>query len=426
LTIVKMFLCYKKCIVEFAKFKREGRTIMDREEAVAYIRDFIASQRDEMTELSDYLGNNPELSGEEYESSRLFANRLASYGFNVEIPFGGLPTAFMAKRRAGGAASSSDFPVVAFLAEYDALPGIGHACGHNVHGVMSLYAGIAASLVLDSFGGEVRVVGTPAEETDGAKALLAEKGVFDDTGLALMFHSYAKESFVSYRSLALEGYEFEFTGKASHAAASPWLGISAQNGMLLFMDALNMLRLRMRDMCRLHAVVTEVSGATNIIPDKAVCRVEARAPSKALLCGIMEDVFAAANGAAMATRTGVRFDRFMRRFDDMLPNLAAESMAEDVLSAYGVKCVLKNEPLGSTDVGNVSYRCPALQPEFAITDKEMSLHTAEFAKAALSGEAHDALVTGATALAEICVRFLSDKPLRGAIRNEFLKNLASA
>lgn len=394
---------------------------MDRINIFLEIERFISLHREEMIELSDFLGMHPELSEEEYGSSRLFVERLRSFGFDVEYPYMGLPTAFMAKKRSLG--STSNVPKVALLAEYDALPDIGHACGHNLHGTMAVYAGITLAQILDKIDGEVWVVGTPAEETDGAKVLMSENGVFDKIDLAIMFHSYAGESYADYRSLALDGYEFVFEGLASHAAASPWLGRSAQSGMLLFMDAINMLRLHIMDMCRIHAIVRSVSGATNIIPDRAVCRVEVRADSRKILDEMMESVFCCANGAATATRTTVGWRKFMQSFSDMLPNTTAENLAEKILAGHSVICTRNHLPTGSTDVGNVSYRCPTIQPEFSITDKKIPLHTKEFAEATMSSEGHEALLISIMALSEICIMVLTDKELREKIKREFTERI---
>lgn len=395
---------------------------MDRKNIFTEIENFISVHSREIIELSDFLGVHPEISEQEYGSSRLFAERLRSFGFDVEYPFMGLPTAFMAKKRSPGATSAT--PKIALLAEYDALPDIGHACGHNLHGTMSVYAGIALAQILDKIDGEVWVVGTPAEETDGAKVLMSEKGVFDEIDLAVMFHSYAGESYTDYRSLALDGYEFNFEGKASHAAASPWLGRSAQSGMILFMNAIDMMRLHIMDMCRIHAIVRSVSGATNIIPDCAVCRVEVRAASRKILDEMMESVLCCARGSAIATRTKVSWSKFMRSFDDMLPNSTAEILAEEILARHGVICTRSHLPSGSTDVGNVSYRCPAIQPEVAITHQKISLHTREFAEATMSPEGHEALLISTMALSEICIMVLSDKELREKIKREYAEKIA--
>ena len=248
---------------------------------------YLSQKRAEMTAFSDYLAAHPELSQEEYESSRLMVEKLLGAGFSVEYPYLGLPTAFKAVKTSPACAQKK--PVVAIMAEYDALPEMGHGCGHNLHGTMALYAGLAVGEAIGETAGEIRVIGTPAEETDGAKVQMADAGIFDDVDLAFMFHSYAGESFADYRALGIDGLEFTFTGQTSHSAASPWKGRSAQNGMLLFMDGLNMLRLHMHDYCRMHAIIKEVRGAVNIIPDLAVCQVELRRRCK--YGGIVEEIY---------------------------------------------------------------------------------------------------------------------------------------
>ena len=152
----------------------------------------ITERAGEMVAFSDYLAAHPELSEAEYETSRLMTEKLRAAGFEVEYPYLGLPTAFMAKKKNG-----ADKPVVAVMVEYDALPEIGHACGHNLHGTMALYAGMAVGEAMGDVAGELRVIGTPAEETDGAKIRMAGEGGFDDVDVAVMFHSFAGESFAA-------------------------------------------------------------------------------------------------------------------------------------------------------------------------------------------------------------------------------------
>ena len=340
--------------------------------------EIIDARAAEMAAFSDWLAEHPELSGEEYESSRLMAEKLRGEGFEVEYPFCGIPTAFMAKKSFG-----AKKPAVAIMAEYD------------------------------------RVVGTPAEEGDGAKIKMADDGVFDDADLAVMIHSDAAESLADYRALGLNGFDFTFTGQTAHSAGSPWDGRSAQSGALLFMEAMNMLRLHMRDGCRLHALITHVSGAANIIPDKAVCRVEARAPEKNMLDELTEGVFRCARGAAVATATEVSWERFEGHFEPVLPNPAAEKLAEEIMAQYGVECTRGRGPQGSSDVGNVSYRCPAIQPELAITERKLALHTREFAAATMTDEGHAALVKGTKILAAICLRVFADEKLRMSMRGGF-------
>lgn len=381
--------------------------------------EYITDKAAEMVEFSDYLAENPELPGEEYETSRLMVEKLKKAGFDVEYPFCGLPTAFLGRKSVG-----SGGPVVAILVEYDALPDMGHACGHNVHGTMALYAGMAVGEAIGDFPCELRVVGTPAEEEDGAKTFMAAEGVFDDTDFAFMFHSFAGESYVDYSALGMSGYDFTFKGRSSHAAATPWYGKSAQNGALLFIDALNMMRMHMRDGCRLSTLIREVNGAHNIIPDKAVCRVEYRAPEKQMLDELSDMIFTAARGTATATGTEVSWQNFEETFEPMLRNLTAEKLAEETMAEYGVKCTAGHAASGSTDVGNVSFRCPAIQPEFAITERKIDLHTKEFAAVTTTGEAHEALIKGTRIMADIAVKVLTDDGLRKEMRDEFEGKLA--
>lgn len=386
----------------------------DYETIIRIIQNYIDSHASEITAFSDYLAAHPELPGEEYNTSKLMVEKLRQNGFDIEYPFCGISTAYLAKKSQG-----SNKPVVAIMVEYDALPVIGHACGHNLHGTMAMYAGIALGQTINDWCGELRVIGTPAEEADGAKIKMADHGVFDDVDLAIMFHAFGGESYADYRALGINGFDFTFTGQTAHSAASPWDGRSAQNGMLLFIDAMNMLRLHMHDHCRLHSIITQVEGAANIIPDKAICRVEARAPEKKMLDNLTDAVFKCAKGAAIATDTEVTWKRFEGKFEPILPNCTAEKLTEDVMAKYGVVCTHGHNATGSTDVGNVSYKCPAIQPEFAITSKKLSLHTREFAEATTSQEGHEALVNGAKIMAEICLRVMIDEKLRLDIRSEF-------
>ncbi len=374
---------------------------------------FLDERAGEMAAFSDYLGLHPEVSAEEVESSRLFVETLRKNGFSVEFPFMGIETAFLAKKQGGPGG------VVALLAEYDALPEIGHACGHNLHGTLSLYAGLALGRVVEETGGSVWVVGTPAEEADGAKIPMAEAGVFDGVDLAMMVHSHAPETWPDFRALALHGYDFVFRGRPAHASAAPWEGRSALNGLKLFLVAMDMLRLQARPETRMHAIITEGGTAVNIIPEKASCRIEVRAPEKTGLDELMAHVFDCARGAALATGTTVEWEKYLRSFDDMRPNFTAEALVAARLEEQGFACRPSPGAMGSTDVGNVSSRCPAIQPMMAITDQSLALHTKEFAAATMTPEGHDALLRGTKALAATGLCVLSDPSLRARIRADF-------
>jgi len=380
------------------------------------IENFLDGRAEEIVALSDRLGKNPEVSGKEFESSRILAETLAKGGFEVELPFMGIETAFMAKKKCGPGG------VVALLAEYDALPGIGHGCGHNLHGTLSVYAGLALARAVEKTGGEVWVVGTPAEETDGAKVPMAREGVFDGADLAMMFHSNAGKSYVDMRVLAIEAFEFVFKGRTAHSAAAPWDGVSALNALRLFLNAVDMLRLHLRPTSRVHAVVSEGGTAPNIIPDRAACFVEARSPRLEGADELFGFIFDCARGAATATRTSVEWRQAAQPFVDLRPNLPAEELAREMLEAYGFTCVPGPGAEGSSDVGNISARCPVIHPMVDITGRPVTIHTHEFAQATFAPEAHDALLRGSKALASIGLAVLTDPALRDRIRAAFTEN----
>lgn len=381
---------------------------------VAPIDAFIDAYLPEAARIADYIHDHPEISEQEFETSKLLVSILKEHGFEVEYPFLGIPTAFCGRIRNGKG------PVVAILVEYDALPEIGHACGHSLHGMMSIAAGLALAPLMRDIPGELRVVGTPAEETNGAKVKMAAEGIFDDCDLALMIHCNAHSSFVDYRSLAMDAIEFTFTGKAAHAAGAPWEGKNALNGVQLLFHATDMLRQHVRPEVRMHGIISEGGTAPNVVPERASARFYFRAPWRPYLNTLIEQIYNCARGAALATATEVSWRYYEASFDDMLPNPTAEAMMSQILTELGVKLDPSPGPLGSTDVGNVSYRCPALQPELAITEKAIATHTREFAEALLTPEAHQRLGVGAKAIAHAALRTFLDEGLRRRMREDFL------
>ncbi len=371
----------------------------------------IASAAGAAVALSDDLGRNPEISGHEHESSRKMVEMLKEAGFDVQYPFMGLETAFIGRKGRAGKGGR-----VAILVEYDALPGLGHACGHNVHGSMSILSGLGLLHLVDELDAELLVVGTPAEEADGAKCRMADEGLFDDVDLALMIHSSGGKSFVSFRALAMDGYDFVFKGRSAHAAASPWEGLNALNAAQFFMHALDMLRQHVRPETRIHGVVLDGGNAPNIVPDSVRVRFEIRAPWRPYLDGLVEQVFDCARGAALATGTEASWQKFEASFDDMLPAPSAEAMMAEALGEVDVELSVSEEAGGSSDVGNVSYRCPALQPVLAIADEGYALHTKELAESTLRPRAHEALVIGARALGRAVLRTCLDPDLRARMK----------
>ncbi|MBN2875868.1 MAG: M20 family metallopeptidase [Spirochaetales bacterium] len=389
---------------------------MDRYERLIQVIDAaIDARAAEAVALSDAMAADPEISEQEFRSSKAHVDFLQKSGFAVEYPFYGLPTAY------NGTIVTGKNGRVSLLAEYDALPGIGHACGHNVHGAMSLLAGAGLAPVMPELGGELWVTGTPAEETNGAKITMAAGGLFDDVDLALMIHSTNRNCRVRYRCLAMDGIEFRFKGKTSHAAASPWDGRNALNGAQLFFHAIDMMRQHVRPDVRMHGIYTDGGKACNIVPEAATVHFYFRSPHRVQLNAILEKAYNAAKGAAMATETEVEYSSFELPFDELVPNDSAETMMENVYREMGVSFGPGSGPEGSSDVGNVSQHCPTLQPTLPIIDELYSLHTREFAEATVGPMAHQAIVTGAKILARASLKAFLDPDLRLAMRKDMEK-----
>jgi len=372
----------------------------------------------DMAEMSDSFAAEPEVSGEEFKTSRAIVDVLEKSGFDVEYPFMGIPTAFIAKKGKPGSGGK-----VALLVEYDALPDIGHACGHNLHGSMSVLAGLGLLPLMKDIPGELLVVGTPAEETNGAKVEMAEKGVFEGCDFAIMIHSHCGKTIVKYRSLAMDAIEFTFKGKTSHAAAAPWEGINALNGLQLFFHAIDMLRQHVKPDVRMHGIYYEGGTAPNIVPERAKGRFYFRAPKRAYLDQIIEKVCDCARGAALATGTEVTWRNFEASFKDMLPNQAAEELLEGLFAEFGIPVTEIEGFMGSSDVGDVSYKCPAVQPEMDICGRNVEAHTREFAEATTTEIAHEALRSGAKIIARSALEVLLDEKLRERMWEDYKKEI---
>lgn len=372
--------------------------------------------------LSDDIAEHPEVSGEEFESSRKLAEILINAGFEVEYPFLDIPTAFLARKTA-----KKEGGRVALMVEYDALPEIGHACGHNLHGAMSVLAGIGLLPLMEELGGELLVVGTPAEETSGAKVMMSDKGVFDGADLGMMIHSSCGRTAVKYRSLAMDAVEFTFTGRSSHAAHSPWEGRNALNGLQLLFHSLDMLRQHVKPDVRIHGIYHEGGLAANIVPERAVGRFYFRAANRSYLDKVMSKVWNCATGCALATDTDVTWKPFEASFRDMLPNGEAEELLDTIMrEEFGLVPDETDGFQGSSDMGDVSYRCPALQIKLDISNgHEIRPHSREFAQATVTDAAHEALKLGAKILGHGAIAVFTDEQVRERLGREFEKRAAN-
>lgn len=365
----------------------------------------------EIFKLNDYLADNPEVSQEEHNSAQAIAELLTRHGLKVEMPFAGLPTAFKAGLEGKGDRK------IALLAEYDALPEIGHACGHNVSGSISLLAGLAFSRVPEAVGGRLDIIGTPDEEKDGGKVVMADEGVFTGYDLALMIHMETINR-VNSRFLALDGLEFVFTGKASHAASAPWEGKNAFNGLRLMFQALDMLRQHVKPDVKIHGIIVDGGKACNIVPEKAVGHLFIRANERGYLDRVKDMVVDCARGSAMATQTEVAINSLCSSLSDLKPNKAGDDLIGDCFRELGIQYEEDEEAYGSSDIGNMSYQCPTLHPTLAITDEDVNLHTREFAALVKGEPAHKVILKGAKVLSRACLRVFHDPQTAQKIHNQ--------
>lgn len=383
------------------------------------ILDTINENEAKFKDISIYIGENPELGHEEFKACEILTDTLKQHDFNVEIGICDLPTAFKATFDSGKAG-----PVIGFMAEYDALPELGHACGHNLIGTMGIAAGIGLSKVLSETGGKVIVYGTPAEETKGGKVTMAEAGIFEELDVAMMVHpldSYMK----SGDSLAMDAIQFEFFGKAAHAAASPHLGINALDAVLQTFNSINALRQHIKSDARIHGVITEGGKAANIVPDYAVAQFYVRAGKREEVNKLVEKVIQCAEGAALQTGATVKASFYEFSYDDMITNQTLSDLFTKQLVDLGVEpseIQEQRDGSGSLDMGNVSQVVPSIHPYVKICNEAYACHTHEFREAAMSDQGRDAMILGAKSMALTGLEILTNKELLAEIKAEFIKN----
>ena len=364
-------------------------------------------------ELSRSLREHPELPDQEFESSRKMVEILKEAGFEVTYPYAGYETAFNALFDNG------DGPEVAILTEYDALPEIGHGCGHNLHGSLSILTGLALKDLKDSYKGKLHVIGTPAEEENGAKIGMAAQGIFDNMSLAMMMHSWSGgKCRADMDALSLRCDFVEFYGQAAHAVAAPWEGRSALAAARKFLDLIDARRECFTPDVHVNSIVVDGGKAPNIIPDYVKLRMEFRTATMKSMGAVDEMVKKCADGAALALDCAVKFTTVFE-FADMVRNMALEEEVVRQFESFGMPTTGVEAASGSSDVGNVSYRCPAIQPLLAITDEDYALHTAAFRDATALPQAEQAMEKGACILALMALKIFNDEAFRNRVYAEF-------
>ncbi len=378
----------------------------------------IDAMRDEFIRISTTIHANPELAFQEFKSAALLCDALNAHGFAVERGVGGLETAFRAEAKGKG-----DGPTVAILAEYDALPDIGHACGHNIMGASAAAAGIAVRKVIDHLPGRLVVIGTPAEEGGGGKIVLLERGVFKDVDAAMSVHPSSR-TMAARGSLASTRLKVEFAGKASHAAAAPEDGINALEAVILTFNNVNAMRLHLKADARVHGIITDGGSAANIIPEYAAATFSVRAATREYAGEVLQRVIQCAQAAGVATSAELKYST-KPGYAEMIPNKTMAHLFAENWRALGVEVheARPNEPMGSTDMGNVSLAVPAIHPYIAIASNGTAGHTAEFRQAANSPAGHEGMLNAAKGMAMTTIDLLGDPQLMRQIKQEFAETV---
>jgi amidohydrolase len=375
---------------------------------VAALKARVSGRVDARAETLDRLALDiharPELAFEERFAADALASYLASERIDVRRGVGGLETAFVAEAGSGR-------PIVAILGEYDALPGVGHACGHNLMGTAAVGAFLALRDVLDGLRGRVRVVGCPAEERGNGKVHLIQAGVFADVDAALMYHPGDRDE-IDPLMLAMVNLDVELMGKAAHAAAEPHEGVNALDGLLLGWNALSALRLLVRSDSRIHGIITDGGKAPNIIPDHAAARLMVRSSDNAYLAELRRRVLACFEGAALATGAELR-----HRWSEVCEVVNTNRPLADAFAANAARLGRTLEPRratdthGSTDMGNVTTVVPGIHPFLSISGEPVPGHSVAFAEAAKTPRALETMRIAAKALAMTALDVLGDPAL---------------
>jgi len=361
---------------------------------------------DELEALSHQIHAHPELGYEEVKACGWLTDFLARKGFKVETGVAGVATAFRATIETGAG------PTIAILCEYDALPGIGHACGHNVIATSGAGAGAALAAAKAQLPkGRILVIGTPAEEGGGGKVKLIQGGVFKDVDCAMMIHGFDR-TLLHQDLLGIVRATFEYAGKAAHASVDPWAGINALDACIQTFNAISMLRQQVRPECRIHGIITSGGAAANIIPEYAAATFYVRAPRIDTMWELYKRVVACAEGAARAAGAGLKVTQHDTVYEPMNSNKVLLDLFAANMKTAGL---VEGEPipdrLGSSDVGNVSQVIPTIQPMVAIAPLGTAIHSRAFADAAVKPLARAGLLAAAKTMAMTTLDLLAEPGL---------------
>jgi amidohydrolase len=391
-----------------------------RDELRQRIVDAIEARRDEIIEMAETIRQNPEIGYEEFMASELLAGKIRQLGFEVEKPVGGLETAFRASKH-----GRADGPIVAVLAEYDALAGLGHGCGHNLIAGSGLAAAVGMNEVMDELNGIFEVIGTPAEEGGAGKVKLIDAGIFDDVDAALMIHHGGDQSNAPLECpdgtcLAIAHIDVEYYGQTAHAGADPYNGRNALNGVIKLFTGVDALRQHVPMETRLHGIITHGGDAANVVPGYASAKYFVRATTKEQVEDVLEKVKKVAEGAALMTQTEVKVTEHSICYD-LRSNYTVGRRYNENMEEVGMEITSGHRGRGyySTDFGNVSHLMPAATGTFAISKVPIPGHSQEVVDASGSEFGYDQFIKVSTAMALTAFDLLYEPELLGKAKEEY-------
>jgi amidohydrolase len=383
-------------------------------EAKSRLAGAVHASRDEIIDLSHRIHADPEPAFEEFHAATWVAEILARHGYTVEHPAGSLPTAIRATLRGG---RGGDGPRIGILAEYDALPGLGHGCGHNTMAASGVGAAIALAALADEIPGEIVFLGTPAEERGSGKQIMMEEGFFDGIDAALLYHPCDRDHVESH-PLASEDVDVVYRGLQSHASADPWLGKNALDALILLFTSVGLWRQQLRPTARVHGIIRDGGTAANIIPERAAAWFMIRSDNEAEYAGMRERFRAMCEAAALATDTTVEVT-FSGLARTMRNNGVLAERFRANMAAYGIVDQGDDPNPGSTDMANVSWVCPTIHPDLAIAPDPTPGHSILFRDAAVTPRADEVTLLAATLIAQTAFELFSDPALVAAAWDEF-------
>jgi len=386
---------------------------VDIEKLKASVTGKIDARRHQLSQLALKIHSNPELGFQEVKAADWLTQYLEENSFSIERGICGLPTAFKASYGKGK-------PVIAILAEYDALPDLGHACGHNLIATCAVGTGVASKSAIDQLGGSILVIGTPAEELYGGKIIMADKGAFNDLDIAMMVHPGTCD-IATTRALACQTLEVEFLGKAAHAAARPEAGINALEAMLQSFAAINSLRQHIKPTARIHGIITHGGEAANVVPARSAGSFIVRAEDDTYLDELKQKVLNCFVGASTASGARLEYKWGDTRYAPMRNNLTLAKLYIQNMRSLGRRVALTDpgNAFGSSDMGNVSQLVPSIHPFVAIAEKEIIVHSPQFASAAASEAGIKGLFDAAKALAMTIVDLVANPETVTRVKEEF-------